>query len=278
MRNTDLPLPGSLLRGKTPDWHDLELREHEMTTDYNQGSTAEQYKQAKGDPWRSRIEAYSLMNLLGDLNGKRVVDAACGEGHLTRKLRQAGAAEVVGFDISERMIELARAQEAQQDLGIEYFVADAREAVPQQDYDLVASAWLLVYARTRNELEQMCNGISCRLRSGGRFVTFTTNPGLYHFEPPADYRKYGFEIVVENEVRDGAPILWRIPVGDSVLDIENYYLPVSAYEEALCKAGFRDVRIHMPELSPHPEGEDDQEFWSNFLTNPPAILIECVKN
>ncbi|WP_437192745.1 class I SAM-dependent methyltransferase [Planctomicrobium sp. SH527] len=249
-----------------------------MTTDYNQGSTAEQYKQAKEDPWRSRIETFSLMKVLGDLQGQRVVDAACGEGHFTRKLRNAGAAEVVGFDISERMIDLARSQESQQKLGIEYCVADARDAVAQQDYDLVASAWLLVYARTRAELDQMCHGLASRLRSGGRFVTFTTNPGLYHFDQRADYRKYGFEIALADDVEEGAPIQWRIPVGDSVLEIENYYLPVSSYEEAFQKAGFSDFRIHDPELSPNPQGENDQEYWSDFLRNPPAILIECVKN
>ena len=82
-----------------------------MTTDYNQGQVAEQYKKAKEQPWRSRIETYSFMKRIGDLKGKKVVDVACGEGHFTRMLRQAGAARVVGVDISERMIELARAQE-----------------------------------------------------------------------------------------------------------------------------------------------------------------------
>ena len=41
-------------------------------------------------------------------------------------LRNAGAVDVVGIDISERMIELAREQEARQPLGIEYRVEDAR--------------------------------------------------------------------------------------------------------------------------------------------------------
>ena len=48
---------------------------------------------------------------LGDVNGKRALDVACGEGHYSRLLRQAGAEEVVGIDISERMIDLARASE-----------------------------------------------------------------------------------------------------------------------------------------------------------------------
>ena len=70
----------------------------------------------------------------------------------------AGAVEVVGIDISERMIELAREQEARQPLGIEYRVEDARAVAEHADFDLVVGAWLLVYAQTRAELVQMCTG------------------------------------------------------------------------------------------------------------------------
>src|SRR5262245_49488868 len=149
-----------------------------MTTDYNQGRIAEQYQKAKEQPWRGRIETYSLLKRIGDLKGKNVIEIACGEGYVTRKLRQLGAAKVVGVDIAERMIELARAQEAAAPLGIEYRVEDARTLVPQQDFDLAVSAWLLVYAHDRAELAAMCQGLARRLRPGGRFVTFTTNPGL----------------------------------------------------------------------------------------------------
>lgn len=94
-----------------------------MTTDYNQ--IEKQYQQAKEQPWRSRVELFSMMNLIGDLSGKKVADMACGEGWLTRAIRKAGAAEVVGADISEGMIELARSREARESLGIEYRVEDA---------------------------------------------------------------------------------------------------------------------------------------------------------
>ena len=49
-----------------------------MTTDYD--PIAEQYKRAKLQPWRTHVESFTLMNLLGDLSGKSVVDVACGDG------------------------------------------------------------------------------------------------------------------------------------------------------------------------------------------------------
>lgn len=250
-----------------------------MTTDYNQGRIAEQYQEAKRQPWRERIEAYSLMQHVGDLAGKRVVDIACGEGHFTRRLKQAGAAEVVGVDLSERMIELARQQEAADPLGIEYRVADARDLVSQQNFDLAVSAWLLVYAHDREELAQMCRGLACWIRPGGRFVTFTTNPELYHFPSRSDYRKYGFEVQLAEQVSEGAPILWQIQLKDSVLEIENYYLPMMAYQDAFRQAGFSGFEIHRPQLAPAlADCALDREFWSGLIEAPPAILFDCVRN
>lgn len=248
-----------------------------MKTDYDAGRVAEQYKQAKEQPWRFRVEEYSLMKLLGDLRDKRVVDVACGEGYFTRRLRQAGAAQVLGFDVSERMIELARTQEVTHPLGIEYRVEDACTVAPPQDFDLAVSAWLLVYARDRAELARICRGLAGWLRPGGRFVTVTTNPEVYSFKSVPDYRKYGFEMKLADHCFEGAPINFNIHLDDSDLNIENYYLPVRAYESAFRDAGFRDFKVHSLELGPHPEGNDDSKYWADFLSNPIAIMIDCVK-
>jgi ubiquinone/menaquinone biosynthesis C-methylase UbiE len=40
-----------------------------------------------------------------------VLDLACGEGFYTRRIKQRDAARVVGVDVSQPMIELARAEE-----------------------------------------------------------------------------------------------------------------------------------------------------------------------
>lgn len=248
-----------------------------MTTNYDAGHVAQQYREAKEHPWRRRVEAYSLMKLVGDLHGQKVVDIACGEGYFTRRLRQAGAAQVLGVDISEHMVELGRGQEAASPLGIEYRLGDARRIVPQQDFDLAFSAWLLVYANNRGELAEMCRALASWLRPGGRFVTITSNPDVYFFKPAPDYRKYGFDMKLADHVYEGAPIVWTHYLDGSQLEIENYYLPVSAYQEAFVEAGFRDFKVHPLELAPDPQAGDDRPYWADFLDYPIAILIECVK-
>ena len=58
-----------------------------------------------------RAECYSFFRLVGALEGKRVLDLACGFGFYTKLLKQRGAAQVIGVDISPEMVRLARAKE-----------------------------------------------------------------------------------------------------------------------------------------------------------------------
>jgi SAM-dependent methyltransferase len=246
-----------------------------MVTDYNENRIAEQYQQAKAQSWRAHAETYSFMNLIGDVGGKRVLDVACGEGYFTRLLRQAGAAEVVGIDISERMIELAREQETRQPLGIEYRVEDARAVAEHADFDLVVGAWLLVYAQTRAELVQMCTGLGSRLKPGGRLVTIVSNPEVYGLDPLPDYRKYGFELSLAGRAAEGTPTKISLLLADSTLEIENYYMPIAAYESAFAQTGFANFAVHRPEVSLVPDGKPD--FWDDFLKYPSFLLLDCVK-
>ena len=245
-----------------------------MTTDYD--PIAEQYQRSKQQPWRTFIEAFGLMQLVGDPREKALLDVACGEGFYTRMLRQQGAAKVVGIDLSAGMIELARKQEAQHGLGIEYLVGDARALQQTGQFDLAVAAYLLNYARDRSELLAMCAGIADCLRPGGRFVTVNSNPDLDFTAAPC-YRKYGFETRHVGEWREGTPITWTFFLGDSSFEIENYYLNAEVHEEAFRQAGFREVHWHEPSVSPEGFSSFEPGFWSDFLDHPPIALIECVK-
>jgi len=245
-----------------------------MTTNYD--PIAEQYKRSKLQPWRTHIETFSLMRQIGDPSGKTVVDLACGEGFYSRLLRQQGAAKVVGIDLSERMIELARAQEAEQGLGIVYLVGDARQLELPEEHDLAIAAYLLNYARNRIELKAMCDGVFRCLKPGGRFVTVNSSPALHYPSAPS-YRQYGFETQVLGEFAEGVPITWRFFLEDGAFEIENYFLDVAAHEEALLSAGFREVRWQLPQLSPQGIAEHGWDFWSSFMEHPPVIVIECFK-
>ncbi len=245
-----------------------------MTTDYD--PIAEQYQRAKQQPWRAYIEAYTLLGLVGDLSGRAVVDLACGEGFYSRLLRRKGADRVVGVDLSPRMIELARGQEAQAPLGVEYAVGDARRLAFSGEFDLAVAAYLLNYAASFEELQTMCDGVARCLKPGGRFVTVNCSP-LLDFRTAPSYRKYGFEALLAGRWREGAPITWRFHLDDAGFEIENYFIDADRHEQAFRAAGFSTCRWHEPRLAQAGEGAERPGFWTTFLDHSPIAFIECVK-
>lgn len=245
-----------------------------MTTDYD--PIAQQYQRSKLQPWRAYIESFTLMELIGPPTGMSVLDVACGEGFYTRMIRQKGGEKVVGVDLSAGMIELARRQEAEQPLGIEYRVGDARELALTEQFDLTVAAYLLNYAQDPKGLQAMCNGIACALKPGGRFVTVNCNPAL-NFQTAPSYRQYEFETTIVGEWREGTPITWTFFLEEGSFAIENYHLDVATHETAFRSAGFREIRWHAPQLSPEATSAHALDFWTRFLQQPPITFIECVK-
>ena len=50
---------------------------------------AEEYRDSKQLSFREYLERHTLLQLLGEVRGKTVLDMACGEGFYTRLLRRA---------------------------------------------------------------------------------------------------------------------------------------------------------------------------------------------
>lgn len=122
----------------------------------------------------SAPEWASIQAMLPDLSGKRVIDLGCGYGWFCRKARDAGAAEVPGVDLSEKM--LARAQALTDDNGIRYQRADLEQlGLPSQAFDLVYSQLTLHYLP---DLAPLFAAIYQALQPGGWFV-FTTEHPIY---------------------------------------------------------------------------------------------------
>lgn len=80
-----------------------------------------------------------VLNWVGSVEGKRVLDAGCGAGVLAEQFAQRGA-RVKGIDISEKMIDLARRQTS---FEVEYAVCDLMSE--HGDYDILVSMDVLIH-------------------------------------------------------------------------------------------------------------------------------------
>lgn len=233
---------------------------------------ANEYRESKALPFRECVERHTLFELLGDVCGRTVLDLACGDGFYTRLLRQAGAAEVTGVDVSEGMVELAEDRERRQPLGCRYVCADVAAFEPAERVDLVVAAYLLNYARTPGELVHLCRACHGALRPGGRFVGLNNNVRNVPLAA-GSLRKYGLERTWANPLAEGDAMRYTFFNADgSQFGFDNFYLKPQTHTEAFEQAGFRGFRWCDMRLHPSEAGNP---FWDEFMANPPIVAFEA---
>ena len=120
--------------------------------------------------------------------GSSVLDLGCGEGYCARELRRRGAREVLGIDVSEKMIEEARAREEAGPLGIEYRAGSATnlQELGEGSFDLVVAVFVFNYLDT-DETCQTMSQIFRALRSGGKLVFAVPHPASHSCTGPSSH-------------------------------------------------------------------------------------------
>ena len=125
-----------------------------------------------GSGWTKAVEHHGFLGLLPDVEGKRVLDLGCGMGQLALHLAEAGAAEVVGVDISERMLGLARSERSHPRVTyLRQAIEDA--AFPPDRFDLVVSSLALHYVE---DYPTLVRRVATWLAPGGVLVYSTEHP------------------------------------------------------------------------------------------------------
>ncbi|MDY7101541.1 MAG: class I SAM-dependent methyltransferase [Actinomycetota bacterium] len=113
----------------------------------------------------------ALLALVGPAPGPRALDVACGHGLVARELARRGAA-VTGIDVSERLLDKARATVGP---SIEYVLGDATddEVLAGCEFELVTSNFGL---SDIDDLDGLCHTVARVLVPGGRFVFSILHP------------------------------------------------------------------------------------------------------
>lgn len=90
-----------------------------------------------GDFGRVEMLNPAIFQLLGDVKGKKILDAGCGNGYLCRMLAKNGAL-VIGVEPGKRMYEFAVEEEKKEQLGIKYLQEDLSQLLEfKEDFDIV---------------------------------------------------------------------------------------------------------------------------------------------
>jgi SAM-dependent methyltransferase len=194
---------------------------------------------AVGDPATS-----ALLDLLGGVATMRVLDLPCGEGRVARELARRGA-QVVGADISDAMLERARAFERREPLGINYLRTDGTrpDALRGERFDRVVCNFGL---SDIDDLDGVLATITRVLDPGGTFVFSILHPcfpgwgtALPGDSPPG----LGYFTECWWTATDGPPVDARHTVGTT-------HRMLSTYLNAFARAGLVLEAVSEPEPGP----------------------------
>jgi SAM-dependent methyltransferase len=114
----------------------------------------------------------ALRAMLPEMAGLKVVDLGCGYGWFCRWAREAGAATVLGVDVSQKMLE--RAESSTNDQAVTYARADLEHLdLPGAGFDLVYSSLAFHYIEN---LPGLFDTVHRALAPGGRLVFSIEHP------------------------------------------------------------------------------------------------------
>ncbi|KAF2822469.1 S-adenosyl-L-methionine-dependent methyltransferase [Ophiobolus disseminans] len=229
-------------------------------------------------------EEPSVRKALGDIEGKKCLDLACGTGKTTHLLARLGASSVLGYDISSSMVDGARSLYPV----LEYpnLTFDVRDcSVPAQmqhdaQFDVVFAGWFLNYAGTESELTNMFRVIEQNLAPAGKFVGVTTNVhDLQMLQPKIDF--YGLDILVldpayvapDTGVEVG--IKARVVVkGDTPFSFDVFQFRKEVYERCAKEAG---LKLKWCELMLPDDERVEQGYWKRYIERPTFAVLEAVR-
>lgn len=177
-------------------------------------------------------ERPAMIELAGNVSGRRVLDAGCGSGPLAAGLRDRGAL-VSGFDLSPGMVALARERLGEE---ADLRVADLAERLPYDDnaFDVVVCSLALHYledwSAPLSELQRV-------LRSGGRLVVSVPHPVVYL----VNYRDRDYFALTQYSE--------EFEFGDHRAVLTYWHRPLHAMTDAFSEAGFQISAVSEPPWS-----------------------------
>lgn len=209
-----------------------------------------------------------LEKLLPDFHGRRVLDLGCGYGWHCQYAAGHGAACVLGTDISQKMLEAARARNPGP--SIEYRQAAMEDlCFPDGSFDVVLSSLAFHYVK---DFRPLVRSISRWLTPGGSFVFSVEHPVFTAYGSQDWYYGPDGEILhfpVDNYYLEGPRE--AVFLGERVT---KYHRTLTTYLDTLLENGFRLTRMVEPQP---PEDMMELPGMRDELRRPMMLLVSAVK-
>ena len=208
-----------------------------------------------GTPHHKKILNPCVEELLGDVKGKSLLDAGCGEGYLARYYTKKGA-NVVAIDLSPTLIETSETITDNEGLEVDYRVEDVRhvESIPNETFDIVLSNLVLLNIPCLEDALMEY----CRVLKTGGYLVFSIVHPAFNFYGPGSWemgekdsetnRREGLFFKVDNYFDEKEfERYWRTRQGEKFpVPISFFHRALATYLNAIVATGFNLVDFREP--------------------------------
>ncbi len=197
-----------------------------------------------GDSLHQYMIDPKISEMLGNVSGKTILDAGCGNGYWVRRLAQQ-AKKVIGIDNSSELINDTKS--AQNSFNTEYYVADLLKRIDLPDFyfDTILSSMVFHYL---NSIENAVAEFKRMLKSNGQVILVIQHPIYqYHFRVQAKAGGDSGSFSVPVGYFNRKTVKQTIMSGKATIEIFNR--PLSDYIRSFLRQGFVLTDFAEPEYT-----------------------------
>ena len=231
------------------------------------------YKKLRDNPSAANnlVEKPALFSLAPDLHNKSVLDVGCGYGENCVQFLKLGATKIVGLDISEKMLEIARNENSSSSIKyINKSMTDLDEIT--EKFDVVFSSLAVHYIK---DFDKLVKDVYDHLNQGGYFIFSQEHPlttallTQNYWTKNAENERIHYNLTtyaLEGERK----VTWIV---DGVI---KYHRTISSIINALSSAGFIIEQM----LEPIPRDDIMKQYpsYKKCIHKPDFLLIKARKS
>lgn len=232
-----------MLRTKKDERERIFMKQDSSTISWNQ----------LGDEWIGLAETGEsrmcfimpyMLELIGDVSGKEILDLGCGEGGYSRELSKKGA-DVVSVDCSEVLIEYARNQARLSNFNIQHHIRNSNDlyGIENEIFDIVLCSMMLMDCE---DLDGTIKEVVRVLKPSGKLFVSVLHPcfnGNHEEGIGRQGKGINREVVVKNYFH---PIKWEAPLPQGSNKVIWRPRTLEDYVKTFVKHGLTIIDLNEP--------------------------------
>lgn len=187
-----------------------------------------------------------ILNNIGNLKGKKILEIGCGSGYWTRLFAKRGAI-CTGIELEETQIKIAVDEEKTRPLGIKYYKLNAKNLnkFPKDSFDIVFLEYVLLEIPSISDLKKIFKEAYKVLKKGGKIFISEMHP----FDPITDPK--GFKLSKNfNYFSSGGKIKPKaLQLDGKFIYFTDYHWTLEDYSNCLTAEGFLISGLREPRPS-----------------------------